>query len=66
MLMEKIIIKVIIIILNINKTMITIEIMEEIDQETITKEIDLTIIHSKEKVEETLVSKIKKLILESC
>ena len=66
MLMEKIIIKTIIIILNINKTMITIEIMEEIDQEIITKEIDLTIIHSKKEVEETLVSKIKELTQESC
>jgi hypothetical protein len=64
--MEKIIIKTIIIILNINKTMITIEIMEEIDQEIITKEIDLTIIHSKKEVEETLVSKIKELTQESC
>jgi len=64
--MEKIIIKTIIKIININKTMITIEIMEEIDQEIITKEIDLTIIHSKKEVEENLVSKIKELILESC
>ena len=64
--MEKIIIKTIIIIININKTMITIEIMEEIDQEIITKEIDLTIIHSKKELEENLVSKIKELIQESC
>ena len=46
--------------------MITIEIMAEIDQEIITKEIDLTIIHSKKEVEENLVRKIKELILESC
>jgi hypothetical protein len=64
--MEKIIIKTIIKIININKTMITIEIMEEIDQEIIIKEIDLTIIHSKKELEENLVRKIKELILESC